>query len=57
MATNKHATIDELLEAVFSTWSALRLNNKDYWDKSVSQSEVGCEHGSIRMSYELEAAA
>jgi hypothetical protein len=37
-ATNQHATIEELLEAVFSVQSVPGLYSKDQWEKSVSQS-------------------
>jgi ribosome-interacting GTPase 1 len=32
-ATNKHATIEELLETVFSVWSAPRLYSEDKREK------------------------
>jgi hypothetical protein len=35
MATNTHVKIEELLEAVFSTWPVLRLYNEDQWTVSV----------------------
>jgi hypothetical protein len=35
-STNKHATVEELLEMVFSIWSVLRLYSEDQPEKSVS---------------------
>jgi hypothetical protein len=36
-AVNQHATIEELLEAVFSMQSVPRLYSEDQWEKLVSR--------------------
>jgi hypothetical protein len=36
-AMNQHAIQEELLEAVFSVWSILRLLSKGQWEKLVGQ--------------------
>lgn len=36
MATNMTATIEEMLEAMFSMWSMQRLHNEDQWGKLVT---------------------
>lgn len=35
-ATNMHATVEELLEAVFSMWSVPRLCSEGHWEKLAS---------------------
>jgi hypothetical protein len=46
-AMNMHATLDKMLEAMFSVRSVLRLHNEGKWDKSRSgetaASQQGCE--------------
>jgi hypothetical protein len=39
-AKNKHATIEEFLEAVFSTWCMLRFYNEDQLDEPESRQSV-----------------
>jgi hypothetical protein len=51
-ATNECTTVEELLEAVSSVWSMLRLHNEDHLDKPVSlRSE------SAVSSHELQVSA
>lgn len=35
-ATHQHATVNEMLEAAFSLWSALRLHSEDQREKIIS---------------------
>jgi hypothetical protein len=39
-AMNQHTTIEELLEGVFSVWSAPKLYNEDQREKLVTKNQV-----------------